>query len=155
MNADIATNSLVLATNTVVTNFPPAGAALKDHLRPLEGILKDVLDLSPAMLLVLSLVIFGRVLKGFPPIHNRWIPAILFPAGAVGWCMMNSWTIMHFLQGQLFGGCAVGLNQLWKLSFSETISLILGKAGGWMSTIARRVRRSKPEHHDKPKPPTP
>lgn len=132
MSTNIATNLVSAATNSVGISV--------ESVQPVEDLVSTILSMSPATLLLVSLVVFGKVLKT-TPLNNKWIPAILFPAGAVGWCLLTSWSMVHFLQGHLFGGCAVGLHQFWTLSIGDTFAAVLSKGSGWMGSLAAMMRR--------------
>lgn len=143
----MATTNIIAATNAAFggTNSVESVSAA---LQPVDDLITTVLSMSPPMLLLVSLVLFGKVLKTLP-INNKWIPAILFPLGAVGWCSLTSWSVVHFMQGHLFGGCAVGLHQFWTLSIGDTFAAVISKSAGWVGAMANLLR-GKPE---KPEPP--
>lgn len=145
MPTNLVTSATNIAVN-VVTNT--ATGALEQA----DGFLQSLTKLSPQASLVLALVLLGKVLKMVPSIDNRWIPAIIFPAGALGWCAITNWSWIAFIQGHIYGGCAVGIHQFWKLSLGETVSLVLRKIGGSLTAAGDQIgsttiQRLPPSHH--------
>ena len=88
----------------------------------LDSIIKQIIEMSPSVLLAFVLMGLGWTLKTWPVFNDRYIPHGLILTGAIVWPFLGDHAlglVLRVCQGIAIGLGAVGAHQFLKKQFGE------------------------------------